>query len=478
MATVKMTVLQQTLLYGVGIAIMKGISLLMLPWLAFQLAPAEMGRLEVLTSVAILGSIVLAMGLEDALYRFVGAEKNSENKRVIAGQVVGLALMLTLLALLLAPFLALSVNWLFWRLWAVELQFVDLLIIFGFLSLEALVAVCLGWIRIREKAVVFFMATVGRAVFQAALVGVCVFFGLGVTGILLAGLIALLVQAVWLGWMQYRETGIEFRFGLIRPVLIYCLPIVGSGLVSFPLAGLDRWLLLGVVELDTIAQYGIASKFALATVLLLQPFGMWWSPKRFEYLHGNNGRQQVVKYICVGLCLTLLVALVVSMVSPWLIELLFPPHYLDAAQYALGLILVMALKEAVELVNIGCFVGKTTRTQFVINLVGTLVGLLSMAVLLWGDYGVWAVIGGLVLAQLCRLYLFFSFSQRYLPLDYPLGRLFCLVMAALLLLVIAQVTPSQGMHLVIALAGGGGLLFLALSLDLLPTEVWRKREEH
>ncbi|PSW05758.1 lipopolysaccharide biosynthesis protein [Photobacterium lipolyticum] len=475
MKTLKLTAFHQTLLYGIGIVIMKGLSMVMLPWLAYQLTPAEMGRLEVLTSVAVLGSIVLAMGLEDALYRFVGLEKSNSQKKEIAAQIFGISLILSVMAIFIAPFLAQIISQLFLQLWSIQLNRLDLIFIFSFLALEALVAVCLGWLRIQDKAVVFFLVTVGRALLQAILVFTCVDMGFGVTGILAAGLVATLIQAVCLIWLQIRDTGMQLCFRKIKPVLIYSLPIVGSGLVSFPLAGLDRWLLLSVVDLETIAQYGVASKFALATVLLLQPFGMWWSPKRFEYLNRKNGHQQVVKYICVGLCLTFVIALVVSLASPWLIHQLFPAHYQLAAQYTLGLVMVMAVKEVAELVNIGCFIGRTTKTQFVVNLTGTLVGLSTMvALLFWGNYGVWGIIGGLLLAQLCRLGLFVVLSQVYLPLSYPVKKLACIACVSFSILAFAQLTHNHEIRLFFAFSGGLALLVLAVILQLFPIAVFRR----
>jgi O-antigen/teichoic acid export membrane protein len=472
-ATRKLTTIEQTLLYGVGIAIMKGVSLLMLPWLTYQLTPWDMGRLEVLTSVAILGSIVMAMGLEEALYRFVGAEHEINKKNQLAARFVGIALILTILALLLAPLLAYGVSRLFMELWSTSLKVTDLLLIFSFLSLEALVAVCLGWLRVKDRAVVFFGVTVGRALLQALLVFVCVGFGLGVTGILFAGLLALLTQALILVWMQYKETGIALQWTLVKPVLVYSLPLVASGLVSFPLAGLDRWVLLGVAELDVIAQYGIAGKFALATVLLLQPFGMWWSPKRFEVLHGPDGHSRVVRYICIGIVLTLMVSTVVALVTPWMIQTLFPPHYLFAVNYALGLIGVMMLKELVELVNLGCFTGKTTRAQLGINIVGTCTGLLAMGVLMHGtELGVWSIIAALLMAQSVRLVLFAAVSQRYLPLVYPSGRLLGFTGGALLVMVLAYSVDHLGLRFLAALPAVSTLIIAAWMMNLLPRPRW------
>lgn len=78
------SLIRHGLLYGASIALMKGISLLMLPWIAGQLSPEDFGRLEMATTIAIIGSILVGMGLEDTLYRFAGGAEPTQRRRVVA----------------------------------------------------------------------------------------------------------------------------------------------------------------------------------------------------------------------------------------------------------------------------------------------------------------------------------------------------------------------------------------------------------
>ena len=93
--------LSQTVLYGFSIVIMKGISILMLPFIASQLSQEAFGRLEVLASLAVVASILVGLGLEDTLYRFAGqAGSVAERKRIAAG-VFGLGVVAGAIALAL-----------------------------------------------------------------------------------------------------------------------------------------------------------------------------------------------------------------------------------------------------------------------------------------------------------------------------------------------------------------------------------------
>lgn len=469
--------LSQTILYGVSIALMKGVSLLMLPFIAHHLPAVAFGRLEVLSSLAVVGSILVGMGLEDTLYRFAGHAKDEEERRRHAASIFGLTLLIGAFAGLLGWFAAPRITeWMPGDATVYEVR-----LVLSVLALEGCLAIPLGWLRMRERAVAFFVATTGRALLQALLVLIFLINGGGVDGVLEAGLIAALAQGVFLGSLQARDTGIDLSLGWGRArgqgsgqpqglplqIFSYSLPIVGSGLLAFALTGLDRWVLAQQAGMVAVAQYGVAAKFALAAVLLLQPFGMWWHPRRIQVLNGVDGPAQAARFIALGLTLTLTITVLVGLASPLMITWLMPVEYAPAGLLAMGLVLAMAAKEGAELLNIGCFNGHSTRAQFLINLAGTLVGVAAMLILVrW--WGVWGVVWAMVAAHATRLVLFFRVSQRLMPLPYPTPRLLILAAAGGVWLLVGLQVEGMGAQLALTSVAVGGMLALAVRLGLFP----------
>lgn len=454
---------KQTLLYGFSIALMKGVSLLMLPFIAHQLSADEFGRLEVISSLAILGSILVGMGIEDALFRFAGATKNKAKRKHLAAEFFSLTLIIGTLALVaswvIADFIA---SWMPGNPNSYEVR-----LVLSILALEGCIAVPLGWLRMRNQAVSFFLMTTGRAIMQAVLVIILLDAGRGVAGVLEAGLLAAITQALILAYLHIKNTGLSISRVTGYRTLIYSLPIVASGLVAFALNGMDRWILAEHASLTDVAQFGVAAKFSLAVVLLIQPFSMWWSPKRFAVLNEPEGKQKAADYITLGLVLTLIITVLVGLISPLLIDWLLPENYARAGEYAIGLILVMALKEMAELLNLGCFTGKTTNAQLAINIIGAISGIISM---LWWvqDYAVWGVIFALLNAQFIRLALFFFVSQYFLPLPYPVRSLLLLITVSFCCLTLGSLTSSLAQQLLLTIIAGTSLLAIALLLKLIP----------
>ena len=455
--------LSQTLLYGVSIAVMKGISILMLPFIAHRLTLEAFGRLEVLSSFAMVVSILVGLGLENALFRFAGQADDDDERRRIAARIFGLGIVTGLLALALVWFGAtLITGQLPGALGVYEIRLVMIM-----LALESVIAVPMGWLRMQNRALMFFSLSIARAGLQAALILVLLAPGDDITPVLEAGVIATVLQAAVLGFLQYRDTGIALRIRGNAELIVYCLPIVASGLVAFVLNGLDRWIIAGHSGLGDVAEYGVATKFALASVLLLQPFGMWWSPRRFQVLAGPGGNDAAVRAISLGISLCLIIAVAVATGAPVLIDWLMPADYVMAASYALGLVAVMALRELTELINIGCFTRSSTWTQLWINVAATLAGLAAM---LGGvnAYGVWGVILALGLAQGLRLVLFFIASQHYHRLAYPQRAIALLGIEALAWIAGTAQIDSTWQHLGYAVIAGLAMVGSALALRLLP----------
>ena len=458
--------LKQSILYGISIALMKGVSLLILPFIAHQLSTAEFGRLEVISTLAIIGSILVGMGLEDTLFRFAGGAATKQQQDHIASEIFSLGLLITVIALICGWFAANTLaDWIPGNPSLYEVR-----LVLCVLALEGCIAIPLGWLRMNNRALSFFVASCGRALLQAVLVVVFLYLDRGVAGILEAGLIAAIAQTLLLSYWQLRDTGLHFSLQTGRRSLIYSLPIVGSGLLAFALNGLDRWILAENTSLADVAEFAIAAKFALATVLLLQPFGMWWSPRRFTVLNETHGREKVTRFVTLGAGLALLTAVWVGLLSPALISWLLPESYTNAGQYVLGLVAIMLLKELVELFNIGCFIGKTTTCQFIINLVAAVVGITAM-LLLTPDYQVWGVILSLLLAQSIRLLLFYKASQYFLALNYPVASLLLLTALSIIWLLLSAQITGLGQLIVLLLSATGSLIATAHALKIITLPV-------
>ncbi len=406
-------VLSQAAYYGLGIVIMKGISLLMIPFITRHLSTAEYGSLEILLIVADVFTIIIGFGLVEALYRFVGlAGDNKKEVNEYISNCFTLAVIVCLSSIMLLIFFA---NNIVDNLPAKITKFQLLLIVFPAL-LEGVIALPLTLMRIQTLAKRFCMLNVAKAIVQSIIVIVLLEMGYGITAILIAGAVSSLVLVICLMPYQWRQMAKNWQFSSSVEILRYGAPVVIGRLALFSMTGLDRWMLADKVGIEQLAVYAIAAKFALIMSFLMQPFTLWWFPYRFKLLKQEGGREKCAHYALLGTNLGLLLGFAMMLTVPQFIQLILPFEYHEAASIVIALLAVNMIKNAGDLLNLGCFINSSLNqmwVQWLCALIAVIGYLLYIE-----DYGVWAAAGILLFVYLLRLALFYRYSQALHPLPY------------------------------------------------------------
>ena len=403
--------------YGLSIGLMKGLSLIMLPIVSRYLTPAQMGQLELLTTLAIFVSLFVAAGLEDCLFRFA---KCKADEKSVAASFYGWSLTFGSVFYLAAWFSSPKAAELIGNgITAVQLQ-----IIWAGIALEGAITLPLALMRMRERAGLFFSFVIGRTFFQAGMTLYLLSQSASVTSILIASLSATVLQASALALWQAKAAGIRPRLKELRPIGIYGLPLLGSGLCMFALNGVDRWAIAHFDELSALGLYSVGAKFALATVLLMQPFGMWWRPQRFARL--DQCPRDCSRILMTGLLLLAVMSASVICFAPVLMQWLMPENYSAAIAMAIAIALMFTLREAAEIVNLGVLSKNNTVTLLKINIGSAVLGLI-VCISATARFGVWGCIYSLIAIQLLRTLLVFIASQRTAPLHLPVRTLLLLM---------------------------------------------------
>lgn len=403
-----------TLYYGLSIVLMKGLSLIMLPLISRFLSPEGMGQLELLTTIAIFASLFVSLGLEDCLFRFTSQTTGKKQRDVVAS-LYGWALVLGAttygITLISASTLA-SVS-------AFQLEALHLKIICAGVALEGAITIPLAYMRMQDRSGSFFIAVISRTFLQAALTWWFLTLDASVTSVVLASLIATMTQAIALGIWQLYSTGCHPRINQLRSIFIYGLPLLGSGLCMFTLNGVDRIVITVWDSLAQLGLYGVAAKFSLATVLLMQPFGMWWRPRRFKWLTNPDKRCSNMLHSATALLAVITCTVIVF--APILIHNLMAPIYHTAAFFSCAIVIMFMVRETTEIYNIGILSGNETYDLLAINIISAVIGctLCLIATML---YGVWGCIFSLIFAQLFRLIAIIYKGQKmhFIPLRYSL----------------------------------------------------------
>lgn len=455
--------LRQSVLYALALFLSKGVGFLMIPVFTHFLEPADYGRLDILQTLADLLSIVLIMGLSDALFKFYGEAKTKEEKSSIAANIFGMVLAIcvvsTIILQIFAPMLSVLLpgDVTLWQTRFILLS----------LSVSACLLIPLCWYRMKDNAGAYFGAASGRVVMQAGLSVVLLYAGFGVTGVIAAGAMASLFWAIKTSIDFLRDHGAAFDLKRWKMFFLYGSPLILTGLAGFIMGSFPRWILADAAGAELMAKYALAAKFGLLTALLVQPFELWWSPKRFEVLNTANGPAQCAKNISIGLVIVALSVLCISTGAPLAITIMTPAAYHDAIQYVPFLSALAGIHAATLLVNIGIYNVRVTKWPVIIDMSAAGIAFIGYLSLI-PHFAAWGAISATGLALLARFAATFILSQRISRIPYNSSALCGL--ARLLILIVTLLVQSYDLisHIAIGSTGFVLIILYALKIKLVP----------
>ena len=450
--------IKQLCSYGIGLFMMKGLSLIMLPILANALTQEELGRLELLTSIAVFFAILISFALHEVLYRFVSDVEQNKQKQA-ANRIYCLSLLISLSALPLLSALSLLVT-----RYTDNIVLSELLLLSFALSFEGAIGISLAWLRMQDRARAFVTISLMTCICQAGFVLLSLKLQAGVSGILLASVSAHFLQLIVLHLVNRFNWTLP-PAGDIRQYVKYGIPVAASGLLAFGLNGAEK-LILGVgTDYQQLAVYAIAAKFALAMCILVQPFGMWWMPKRFSTLNQNQYSTftLITQY---GVIWIILLTTSIAFAAPVFIHHLLPDSYQAAAGYTAATLAVALFKELSELSNIGILFKKRTGLLLRINIAATLAALLLATALI--SYSVWGVLAALFIAQLLRFTAITVISHNLYPLQYRIYPLALLISVGCGYLVLSYHVSDIRLQYLMTFLAPLSILFISYMTGLLP----------
>ncbi|ELA6984967.1 lipopolysaccharide biosynthesis protein [Vibrio parahaemolyticus] len=429
-------------LFAIALVFNKSISLLMLPVLPHFLTPEQMGKLELLTTFGVVTTLLVSFALHEALYRFVGVEKNAQKRTVSLNQLYSLSVLIAcaVASILLLLIALLPIPEPFTR---IEFAVVTLAIV-----LEGSIAIGTAWLRTQDdKAKTLLQVMVTTTLLQVTFIVAALALHTHVISVLIGGLIAAVMQFVWLHIIN-RYTLALPQIALAKQYLNYCLPVMLSALVAFCLNGAERWFIGANASLATLGIYAIAVKFAVGMCILVQPFGMWWMPRRFAYLE-NARDSEAVRVSHLGMIYVAALSVVVATLAMVMITNFLPETYHEAVLYTLFLLPIAMLKEWSELLNIAILFKRRTRWLLGINVVSALVAI----GLLFGlsSLGIFGVFIALYYAQLCKLGLTYAVGQQCMTLPFHLSLMVLLQIISGVALFLLHSSQSIGIAIAICI---------------------------
>lgn len=440
---------KHSVLYGLSNILSRAIGFLLIPLYTHYLTPSDYGILELLDLTSYIVGLFLAMGIAQSVVRFY-YEYDSKEKR---HQVISVAL-ITLwvvcgIVLVALFFSSRQISNLVFRT-SEYYQMFNIIFLSMVIGLSNEIPLTI--LRIEEKSVAYVSISLAKLVMTLTLnILFIVKFNMGILGILYSGLISTAIMGVLITIFTLRYIKLSYSFTILRSMLSYGIPLIGSWFGMFIINFGDRFFLERLASLSDVGIYSLAYKFGMMpNVLILSPFLLIWAPKRFDLLKEPNAKDIFSKVFTYFIFIEIFVSLGLAVLIKEIIHVVADVQFHDAYLYV-PVILIAYIMNGVNIyVQFGTHIEKKTKylayaalMSAVINVAGNFILIPIMGI--WG-----AAISTLISFSFLMAFNYVP-SQRLYYIKYETGRIIQMTVTAVVLYFAAVLIPLENLIISVAI---------------------------
>lgn len=432
---------KNSLIYAIGNVSRKAIAFLLLPLYVKQLSISDYGILGIMevSSQALIA--IFGFGLHMALNRWYWDTNYQDKQKEITFTVTVFLLGTSIIIYsALAPFSSLISNVFFGTSQYAYLMRLVLVVSL----LEIITQVFFSIMRLEEKSILFSWSNIIRLVFTILVtIYLIVFKDHGIAGIYEAQLAGVVIYFILILRFIIDHIRIHFERVILHEMLVYCFPLILSSISGIILTLTDRYVLNFMSELDQVAIYNLAAKFAyVIMVFVVKPIRMSLTPILYKMIDEPDCKRFYSKVLTYFSYIILICVMFVSFFGREIIIFFIG----NKTQYwpAAGIIPIIALMIFFGMMKdtavLGMNIKKKTKTISIIMLIAAIINLIANLILIpyWHAYGAAAAT---LFSQIILFILTFTYSQKFYSIPYEIGKIIKMISSALILYLISINLP-------------------------------------
>ena len=364
------SVIKDALTYTVPAVLTRGIAILLLPIYTRIADLGELGALDLFLAFGNLVALTVALEIHQAVARFI--PELSDTKLKIAYSSTGL--IFTFIMYLLFGVISYNYFHEFNLLITGNPIYADpfkLLIIY--FVLYGVFIYSQNQLRFEGEGARYGTVSIVHAVLNLLSAYVLGFvYDLGLLGIIYSMIFSILASLSLTLFFSRHSFGFVFRFGLLKALLKFSIPLVPSSILVFISLYMDRFMLSEMIGLQSVGLYGVAIRLSMAASLVMYGFQMAITP--LIYKHYNDPETPdnlsvIFKYFVV---FSMLFFVVYSLSTRELLILFATPEFLIVSKI-IPVLFVSFLLSNMYIFMPGIAIRKKTYLFFFVNLVAALI---------------------------------------------------------------------------------------------------------
>ena len=319
-------------IYAVGDVLVKGLNYLFLPIYAQYLSPAEYGLISIHDAIRMIAGILISFGLIGAILRFVHVVQDQKDFRELFGAMwMFLVIVPGLICLFLLTFLN-NERLVLFRTISFD-PFIKYTLIIAYLS-TAFILLPSTLFRAQQQARQYVLLGLFGAI--ATIVSILIFIVVRnegaygwIKGMVVGAGITSLVSILIL----LRLVKPNFSFNLLRPALVFSIPLMPHFMAQWILNVSDRMILERFVELPILGVYTLGYQFGLAYQVILIGINNALIPQYGKATKRTDEFELLRRMNTFYVLAILIIGLFISLLGKDVVTTLFPSEYHSAMAY-------------------------------------------------------------------------------------------------------------------------------------------------
>lgn len=422
------------IIYGIGTALVRFTSLLLVPVYTRVFSPSEYGVYDIITSFVTLLYLFGMMQLESGLARFYYEKKVASERVSLINTLFSTVLTLSSLLSLVVVIFSTSISNLMFHTseFSSSIMYCALTIpvynIYSFLSVL---------VRFEEKPLLFIIISIVQLLIMLSLsILLVVVLKIGLAGVFI-GILAGFAVASLILILHYRKVlALEFNKVILRELIRFSLPQVPATIISWTNNYANRFVIASYLTLAENGLYSAALKLGSVFLLIDTAIRMAWPPFFWKHFHEENHRdifQKVFSRILLGVfsCFWLY-----ALFAKEVFQLVTPESFWSASSL-LGVIGISnVLFMITNVVGMGPDIAKKTHFNIYFSLFALITNFTSLYFLL-PIFGLFAVTLSVLFSNAILLSSFWLFSEKvyYIGYSFKLFLLYLIISIAICLMV-------------------------------------------
>lgn len=419
---------KDSLIYGLGNAILKILALITAPIFTRIFIPAEYGVISLIASVISFLSLFLLLGMDNAV--FVSFYQYKKEKKIIISSAFWFLFFWGLLLTLVAGIFSNQVSLMVFKASSYRLI---LLITFLTAYLTLLINLAKMVFRLEFRAKTFALVSIFNALIATGLMILfVVYFRQGLMGYFIGSLIGTFLTVLMALYLIRSDLRFAFSYKRLKEMVLFGVMFVPASLSFFVFDLSDRFFINHYRNLTELGLYSIGINIASLIVFFSFAFGQAWSPQVMKMYFSSKKvfHQFVPRFFIYYLIFFFSLALFLSVFSQEILMLMTTAQFYPAMYVVPALSLAMVFAATNQITSLGINIARKTKYFAFYTGLAAVINIVFNFLLI-PKFGMIGAAWATAISYFFLTVAYFVISQKFIPLKLDWQKIVKLILLSL-----------------------------------------------